>query len=499
MSFRDLLNSNRRVGGLLRSTALALLVAASGGVAAAADVEAAPTPAPAVGAAQNSYADVLTRVTPAVVTVRASRRTREAEQFPFADDPALRELFGERFRQQAPRAEERVERGLGSGVIVSADGYILTNHHVVDGAQEIRVELNDGRTFSAKVVGTDQPSDLAVLKVEATGLPVLPLGDSDKARVGDVALAVGNPLGIGQTVTSGIISAKGRTTGLSDGSFEDFIQTDAAINRGNSGGALVNTSGELIGINSQIFSPTGGNIGIGFAIPSNMAKDVMGQLIKTGRVRRGMLGVNIQNVSADLAASLGLGQARGAIVSGVQPGGAADRAGVKRGDVITAFNATPVNDNNTLRNAVARTQPGSAATLTVSREGREQQLRVTLGELPADSVRDEREESTTAREDAGGLGLSVQPLGPALVERFNLKGVTQGLVVTDVTAAGPAAEAGLRPGDVIEEVNRRPVSTVAQLQAAVRASGTRPALLLVNRGGDSVFLPVRPRADAPTR
>src|SRR5215203_659674 len=329
MSYRDLLHSNGRVCRLLLSTALMVSAAAFGGVAAAETTTAVDAAAAAAQAPQGSYADVLTRVTPAVVTVRASRHTRESQQMPFMNDPALRELFGDRFRQQPPRPEERVERGLGSGVVVSADGYILTNHHVVDGAQEIRVELNDGRAFQAKVVGTDQPSDLAVLKVEASGLPVLPLGDSDKARVGDVALAVGNPLGIGQTVTSGIVSAKGRSTGLSDGSFEDFIQTDAAINRGNSGGALVNTQGELIGINSQILSPSGGSIGIGFAIPSNMAKDVMGQLIQTGRVHRGMIGVNIQPVTADLASSLGMNQARGAIVSGVQAGGPADRAGVK--------------------------------------------------------------------------------------------------------------------------------------------------------------------------
>jgi Do/DeqQ family serine protease len=499
MSYRDLSNSRRLIGRLLLSGALAVGAAAFGAGAAAADASAAVEPAAVVAEVQNSYADVVARVTPAVVTVRASRRTRESRQFPFMDDPMFREFFGERFRQQQPRGEERLERGLGSGVIVSADGYILTNHHVIDGAQEIRVELTDGRTLAAKVVGSDAPSDLAVLKVEATGLPVLPLGDSDRARVGDVALAVGNPLGIGQTVTSGIISAKGRTTGLSDGSFEDFIQTDAAINRGNSGGALVNTSGELIGINSQIFSPTGGNIGIGFAIPSNMAKDVMGQLIKTGQVRRGMLGVNIQNVTADLASSLGLNQARGALVSNVQAGGPADRAGVRRGDIITAFNGTPVSDNNTLRNAVARTQPGSTATLTVSRDGREQQLRVTLGELPANAGRGEREESTGTREDTGGLGIKVHPLIPGLAERFNVKGATQGLIITEVVPAGPAAEAGLQPGDVIEEVNRRPVRTVAELEAALKGSGERPALLLVNRGGDSLFLPVRPRAQAPTR
>ncbi len=500
MHYRDLLNSNGRVGRLLLSTALLVSAAAFGGVAAAETTAAIDAPAVVAQAPQGSYADVLARVTPAVVTVRASRRTRESQQFPFTDDPALRELFGDRFRQQQPRTEERVERGLGSGVVVSADGYILTNHHVVDGAEEIKVDLNDGRTLSARVIGTDQPSDLAVLKIEATGLPVLPLGDSDKARVGDVALAVGNPLGIGQTVTSGIISAKGRTTGLSDGSFEDFIQTDAAINRGNSGGALVNASGELIGINSQIFSPTGGNIGIGFAIPSNMAKDVMGQLIKTGRVRRGMLGVNIQPVTADLAASLGLDQSRGAIVSGVQAGGPADRAGIKRGDVITAFNGTPVTDNNTLRNAVARTQPGNVATLNVSRDNREQQLRVTLGELPANTARDERDEGEgVTHESAGGLGLTVQPVSPALVQRFNLKGATQGLVITDVAQTGAGAEAGLQPGDVIEEVNRQPVRNAAELQAALKGSGERPALLLVNRGGNDAFIPVRPRAQAPTR
>jgi Do/DeqQ family serine protease len=480
-----------RVNALLLATFLTLASATLGLLPAA---KAGADGAEPVAAQQNSYADVVARVTPAVVTVRASRRAREAQQFPFGDDPMLREFFGNRTPQQ-PRSEERVERGLGSGVVVTADGYILTNHHVVDGAQDIRVELNDGRVLTAKVVGSDPPSDLAVLKVEATGLPVLPLADSDKVRVGDIVLAVGNPLGIGQTVTSGIISAKGRRTGLSDGSFEDFIQTDAPINRGNSGGALVNTTGELVGINSQILSPSGGSIGIGFAIPANMAKNVMDQLVQTGRVRRGMLGVNIQGVTSDLASSLGLAQVRGALVSGVTAGGPAERAGLKRGDVITAFNGAPVADSNALRNMVARTLPGTAVTLTVSRGGREQQVPLTLGELPAERDAASAGEGGGARGAAntGKLGVGVEPVTPALAQRFNLKAGARGLVVVAIDPAGPAAEAGLQEGDVIEEVNRQPVRNAADLQAALLQTGTRPALLLVNRGGDGLFLTVRPR------
>ena len=442
--------------------------------------------------AQNSYAEAVSRVSPAVVTIRSERRVRAAEQFPFMDDPFFRDFFGDRFRNSQPRPQERLQRGLGSGVIVSADGYILTNHHVIDGAEEIRVELNDNRTLGAKVVGSDPPSDLAVLKVDAQGLPVLPLGDSDRVRVGDIVLAVGNPLGVGQTVTMGIISAKGRSTGLSDGSFEDFLQTDAPINQGNSGGALVNTNGELVGINSQILSPSGGNIGIGFSIPANMARSVMDQLIKGGRVRRGMLGVTIQQVTPDLASSLGLSDARGTIVSSVQPGSPAERAGLRRGDVITAINGAPVSDSNSLRNQVARIQPGTDVTLTISRDNREQQVRVTLGELPADKSRTAAADSGSAT-DPGKLGISVEPLTPALASRLDLPSSAQGLVVTSVDPGGPAAEAGIREGDLIDEVNRQPARSVADLQAAVQRAGTKPLLLLVNRRGDSLFLTVRPR------
>lgn len=444
-------------------------------------------------AAQNSYADVVSRVAPAVVTIHAQLRVRAPQQFPFMDDPFFRQFFGD--RGMTPQQPQR-ENSLGSGVIVSQDGYILTNHHVVDGAEQIKVDLNDGRTLDAKVVGSDKPSDLAVLKIETSNLPVLQLGNSDNVRVGDVVLAVGNPLGVGQTVTMGIISAKGRQTGLSNGSFEDFLQTDAPINRGNSGGALVNTNSELIGINSQILSGSGGSIGIGFAIPSNMARSVLDQLIKTGKVRRGQLGITVQKVNADMAASLGLKEARGLIVSQVQPGSAAERAGVRQGDVITALNGNAVNEPNIFRNQVASTMPGTEVTLTVQRQGREQQIRASLGEFSEAKDRSDDEGGgggETPDSDTGKLGIGVEPLTPEIAQQLNLRAGSQGLVVMEVDPNGPAADAGLQRGDVIEQVNQQSVRSAADLRTALQRSGTRPALLLVNRRGTTIFVTVKPR------
>jgi Do/DeqQ family serine protease len=444
-----------------------------------------------VGAGQDSYAPVVDAVSPAVVTIHAEQRV-QATQFrgtPFADDPLFREFFGDRF----PRGEDVPERraeGLGSGVIVRPDGYILTNHHVIDGADRITVELTDRRVLTATVVGSDAPSDLAVLKVDAAGLPTVPLADSDAVKVGDVVLAVGNPMGVGQTVTMGIVSAKGRATGLGDGSFEDFLQTDAPINRGNSGGALVNTTGELVGINSQILSPSGGNIGIGFAIPANMARHVMESLIADGRVHRGMLGVTVQGVTPDIAKSLSMENVRGALVSSVNDGGPADDAGLERGDVITAIDGRAVASSNDLRNAIAATRPGTSVTLTVLRDGKERTIAATLDELPSNS----QANASTPRgdEDGGPLGLAVEPLTR---ERARSLGIeeSQGLLVASVTSGSPAADAGFRRGDVIEEVNGSPVANASALRQAVTA-GNRPALVLVRRGDQSIYLTLSPRA-----
>ena len=445
-----------------------------------------------VNGMRTSYADIVDKTSPAVVRIEADHKTKGGSQVGAPDDM---------FHQLMPQMQQRpqIERGLGSGVVVNADGTILTNYHVVEDATKITVSMGDNKTYPAKVLGTDQPSDLALLKIEASNLPYLTLGDSDKVRVGDIVLAIGNPLGIGQSVTSGIISAKGRRTGLSDGSYEDFLQTDAPINRGNSGGALVNLEGELIGINSQILSggPNGGSIGIGFSIPSNMAKSVMDQLLKDGKVHRGMLGVNIQNITDDTAKALELKETTGVLVSDVKAGTAAEKAGLKRGDVITAFNGEKIEDTNVLRNKVAQTAPGTSVKLTISRDGKDSDLSITLDEFRASDSKNPAGETGndnggTSQGESGKLGLTLEPLSDRIAKQLGLDGKSGGLVVTQVDPTGPAAEAGIAEGDVILEINRKAVTSVADARSAIDASGGKPVLLLISRKGQTIYLTVNP-------
>lgn len=464
----------------------------------AATAQPAAPPAPiVVDGVRTSYADVVEKTSMAVVRIEAEHKNKPQSaqpqpQFPFGDD----------FFKQLPNPGQQrppVERGLGSGVIVSADGTILTNNHVVEGAEKITVLLADNKSFDAKLVGSDKPSDLAVLKIEAQNMPFLTLGNSDSVRIGDIVLAIGNPLGIGQTVTAGIISAKGRRTGLSDGSsFEDFLQTDAPINRGNSGGALVSLNSELIGINSQILAggPSGGNIGIGFSIPSNMAKSVMEQLLKNGKVSRGMLGVNIQNITEDTAKALELKDSTGVLVSNVRPASAAEKAGVKRGDIITAINGEKIEDSNVLRNKVAGTLPGNPIKLTIVRDGKTQELTATLEEYNVEGASNNPQtgkgfDSSPKQSDSGKLGLSLQPVTPQIAKQLGLASDSEGLVVTDVDSDGVAAEAGIAKGDVVLEINRQPVNTVDAVQSALEKAGSKPVLMLIARRGGTVYLTVR--------
>lgn len=457
-------------------------------------------PAPVVvEGVRTSYADVVEKTSPAVVMIRSERKAKSApQQSPYGDDPQLREFFKNLPQQPNSQQRPQIERGIGSGVIISADGTVLTNHHVIDGAEKITVQMNDNKTFEAKIVGSDPLSDLAVLKIEAANLPFLNLGNSDNVRIGDIVLAIGDPLGIGQTVTAGIISAKGRRTGLSDGSFEDFLQTDAPINRGNSGGALVNLTGELIGINSQILSDSGGggNIGIGFSIPSNMAKSVMEQLLKDGKVHRGMLGVNIQNITEETAKALDLKDTKGVLVSNVQSGSAAEKAGVKRGDIITAINGETIEDSNTLRNKVAGTQPNTDIKMTVSRDGKEEEFTARLDEFKSQGVKpddaDKDEKNSDKSDKNGKLGLSLQPLTPDQAKQLNIPADTDGLLITEVDPNGAAADVGISRGDVILEINRKPVATIEDVQSALDKSSDKPILLLISRKGQTIYLTVKP-------
>ena len=419
-------------------------------------------------------------VIPSVVTITSERMVRPAEQSPF-NDPMFRRFFGD------PQQQQR-QRGLGSGVIVSADGSILTNNHVVAGADEVTVVLQDGRRLKAKVVGADERTDIAVLKVDANNLEAMPFGNSDDVKIGEWVLAVGSPFSenLKATITAGIVSGTGRS-GMHLTEYEDFIQTDAAINPGNSGGALVNLDGELIGINSAIASRAGGYDGIGFAIPANMAMDVMTDLVKHGKVSRGWLGVGIQSLNEDLAEAMDLDAREGVMINSVQDDGPAAKAGARTQDVIVEFNGQPVRNSDQLRLAVARANPGSSSEMVVLRDGKRQTLRVKLGEFPDEDAPVAANESAPAE----GLGIEVTPVTPEIARRMDLEN-TSGLVVMNVSPGSAAEEAGVQEGDLIRRVNQEKVTTTREFRSAVQKTPKgKPVLIQVQRGENTFFLAPR--------
>jgi serine protease Do len=439
----------------------------------------------------SGFAPVVKKALPAVVNISSTKIVRvrgRGAYGPFFQDPFWRQFFGGQFGPEFQVPRKQREHSLGSGVIVSPEGYILTNNHVVSGATNIEVSTSDGRQYQARVIGTDSKSDIAVLRIDAAHLPALPLGDSSKMQVGDFVLAIGDPFGIGKTVTMGIVSATGRGN-LGIEHYEDFIQTDAAINPGNSGGALINVRGELIGINTAIVSSSGGNNGVGFAIPINLARNVMDQILKHGRVIRGYLGVRIQNVTPDLAKAFGLSEARGALVGDVSPGGPAAQAGIERGDIILAMNGQPIQGVDDLSLRVSQTPPGTPVRLGILREGKQREVAVKLAELPQAATASKASQQSSA----ALAGMQVQDLTPQIAQQLGLSPSTRGVVIVSVEQGSAAAYAVLERGEVIREVNHHPVNSVEEYQQVTAHLGKQPALLLVDRGGATFFTVVEPQ------
>jgi len=432
-----------------------------------------------------AFVNVVKKAKPAVVHINVEKTTKRnyrsgqgtEEMF---NHPFFEQFFGPQFRQQQPQQREYTQRGQGSGFIINKKGFILTNNHVVEGADTITVTLSDKREFIGTVVGTDPQSDVALIKIDnAVNLPVLPLGDSSKLEVAEWVIAIGNPFGLDQTVTVGVVSATGRSSiGIND--YENFIQTDAAINPGNSGGPLINARGEAVGINTALFSKTGGYMGIGFAIPINMAKSIEKQLKETGKVTRGWLGVVIQNVDKDLADSFGLKKAGGILVSEVQKDSPASAAGIKRGDVIIELDGKVLGDVSDLRNQVANISPESKALFLVIRDGREKKIQVTIGQQPTDF---NQHVSKSGVKSLKEYGLTMQELTKDLAERFNYE-ANSGIIVSNVEQGSPAAKAGMKPGQLVEEVNKIPVSSLEDLSKVLSETSDSGKILLRVRSGN---------------
>ena len=449
------------------------------------------TPAPAIASTADqpaSFVDIAKKDSPAVVNISTTQkvqRRRRQPQFPppgpgpFGEDDPFAEFFRRFFGERPPLGQQR---SLGSGFIISEDGYVLTNNHVIGDADKITVRLSSNEEYTAKVVGADEKTDIALIKITPKHpLPTLSLGTSARLQVGDWVVAIGNPFGLEQTVTAGIVSAKGRAIGA--GPYDDFIQTDASINPGNSGGPLLNLNGEVIGINTAIMSQSGGNIGIGFAIPIDLAKPIVAQLKSRGKVTRAWLGVAIQDVTPELAKSFGLQEPHGALVAEVTKDGPADKAGLKRGDVITAFNGTPVTESHELPAVVAESAVGTQVDVTVLRDGQEHTFTVTLGKLT-----DQQARAESGSEGDTSWGMTVANLTPETLRQFQLERKQTGVVIVDVEDGSPAARAGLQPGDIIEEVNRQPVTSVDDFTTALAGGkDTNTLLLLVRRGENALF------------
>ncbi len=443
---------------------------------------------------QNGYSKVIQNVGPSVVQIDTTTKARPASdvsEFPGWNNPLFRQFFGN--GGVPPRMETPRQRGLGSGVVVTSDGYILTNNHVVENADTVKVTFPDGRELEAKIVGKDPETDVAVLKVDASDLPFMTMADSDHLEVGDLVLAIGNPFGIGQTVTMGIVSATGRATlGLD---YEDFIQTDAAINPGNSGGALIDTAGRLVGINTAILSRSGGNQGIGFAIPSNLARSVMSSLVENGHVTRGYLGVRIQDVDPSLAKAFKLDKEQGALIADVVPDSPAAKAGLHEGDVIVQFNHKPVQDSRHLKFAVAEIAPGKTVPVELIRNGDEKNIDVTVQELPGEKALASNNDQGSP-EDKGSLkGVAVTDINPSSRTELELPKSVQGALIAQVEPDSAASEAGLRPGDVIQEINRQPVNNAEDALRLTQNSEQKSTLVRVWRQGGSRFIVVD---EAPT-
>ena len=487
---------------LKKSLIIALLVAcgAIGWVAASGRFDRSENRRPTVSVAVNdsplerqtkftsSFSPVVKKVAPSVVNVFTTKTVRNPmpEITPFFDDPFFRRFFGQPFGDNEGRRQPRTfkERSLGSGVIVTKDGYILTNNHVVDDADEIKVARDkDKKQFTAKVVGSDPRTDIAVLKIEAKDLPYITFADSDKLEVGDVVLALGNPFGIGQTVTKGIVSATGRG-GMGIEDYEDFIQTDAAINPGNSGGALVDAEGRLVGLNTAILSRSGGNQGVGFAIPANLARSVMDQLIEKGKVERGFLGIGIKDLTPELARQFNVpDNASGALVTQLEDRSAAAEAGVQSGDVIIELNGTPVKDRRNLQLMVGRLSPGDKVSLKVLRDGKEKTFAVTLKEMPEQKLASANNEPGDNESDALN-GVTVGDIDSAARSRFNIPDRVKGALITEVDPDSASYEAGLRPGDVIQEIDHKRVTNAAEAVEVSKHVKTKQVLVRFwSRGG----------------